>query len=99
MIYQVLSSLLKGMALFLYLYSWLIVIEGFLTIFSRPKDKYAEWKTVLKKMTDPINNIFRRVARTMGGAKMPIDLSPIVSLIILWMLSEFLLQLARHIVQ
>ena len=87
MAYPILASLMKRIVFFLNIYSWLIVIDATLTIFSRPKDKDIRLKRLLKKIADPINNVFRKVLRQLGSAAMPVDISPLLSLIAIWIVS------------
>jgi uncharacterized protein YggT (Ycf19 family) len=94
--YLVLASALEGIVLFLHLYSWTIVISATLTLFTRPKDKTSKVKNMLKKLTDPVNNIFRQLIQRLNGEKMVIDISPILSLILIWMISGLLTQLAKY---
>lgn len=95
MLYPIVASLLKGMVFFLHLYSWLIVIDAAFTLFTRPRDKDTRLKQVLRKMADPINNVFRRLLRKMGAATMPVDISPMLSLISLWVLSGLFRKLSN----
>jgi uncharacterized protein YggT (Ycf19 family) len=94
--YLVLASILEGIVLFLYLYSWIIVISATLTLFTRPKDNPSKVKDLLKRMTDPVNDIFRKLIRTFGSGRMIIDISPILSLILVWVISGLLNKLAMH---
>ncbi|MDD4680168.1 MAG: YggT family protein [Clostridia bacterium] len=96
MAFPILASALKGIVLFLHLYSWLIVISAALTLFTRQKDKPGKVKITLKKLTDPINNIFREMMSKPGGKRIPIDISPILSLILIWVISGLLIHLAEY---
>ena len=96
MTYLVLASALEGIVLFLHLYSWVIVISATLTLFTRPKDKPSKVKNMLKKLTDPVNDIFREVIHKLSGKRMFIDISPILSLILIWVISGLLTQLAKY---
>mgnify|MGYP000898253824 CR=1 FL=1 len=97
MLYPIVVSLLKGAALFLDIWSWLIFIHSALTVFARPKDKESKIVKLLGRMTEPINAPFRRLLKRMGTYGMPLDLSPMLSLIALWALSRLLNQLAANL--
>ena len=96
MIYYVLASLLEGVVYFLYLYSWLIVLAGALNLFTRVKDKPGKMKVLLKRLTDPVNDVFRRLLAKLSGRRIPIDVSPILSLIFIWVLSGLMSQLSEY---
>ena len=96
MTYLVLASAIEGIVLFLQLYSWIIVISATLTLFTRPKDKPSKVKNTLKKITDPVNNIFRELIGRLSGKRIIIDISPILSLILIWVISGLLSHLAKY---
>ena len=96
MTFLVLASALEGIVLFLHLYSWIIVISATLTLFTRLKDKPSKVKNKLKSLADPINNIFRELIHKINGRRMIIDISPILSLILIWVISGLLTQLAKY---
>ncbi|HHU79664.1 MAG: YggT family protein [Caldicoprobacterales bacterium] len=90
------AYILKSMVYLLNIYSWLIVFDATLRLFTRPKDKVTELRLLLKRMADPINNIFRKMLRKMGSSGMPVDISPMVSLIAVWVVSNILNHLAGY---
>ena len=94
---QIVASLLKAVALFLDVWSWLIFIQSAFTIFARPKDKESKAVKLLSRMTEPVNGLFRRLLRRTGVYGMPVDISPMLSLIALWAFSRLLNQLAENL--
>jgi uncharacterized protein YggT (Ycf19 family) len=96
LLYPIVASLLRGMVLFLNLYSWLIVIDAAFTLFTKPKDGSTRLKQVLREMTDPINNVSRKLLQKFGATLMPIDISPMLSLIFLWVLSGLFRNLSHR---
>ena len=91
------ASLLKRIVLFLDIWSWLILIQSALTIFVRPADQESRIVKLLTRITEPINGPFRRLLKKTGVLGMPVDLSPMLSLIALWALSRLLNQLSKSI--
>ena len=96
MLSSFIAALLKRIADILYLYSWLIVLNTALTLFTRVKDMNKDnyIKNLLKKLTDPVNNVFRYILRTLGWYAMPLDLSPMLSIIAVWVVQALLLKLS-----
>jgi uncharacterized protein YggT (Ycf19 family) len=96
-LFQIAASLLKGAVLFLYVYSWLIVIQSALLVFTRPKDKESKALLLLRRAAEPVNGPFRRLLHRTEASKMPVDISPMLSLAALWVLSQLLNQLAEKL--
>jgi uncharacterized protein YggT (Ycf19 family) len=92
---QIAASMLKGAALFLYAYSWLIALQAALTIFERPNSQKFRFSKFLNSISEPVNNPFRKLLRRWGASRMPVDLSPMLSLIALWALSRLLNKIAE----
>ncbi|HHU48422.1 MAG: YggT family protein [Caldicoprobacterales bacterium] len=88
MLSTITACFLKGVMLFLNLYSWLIVIDVTYALFTKPKDKNSRPMQVLRNMTDPVNNVFRRMLRRHGVVNMPVDISPLLSLIAIWVIYQ-----------
>lgn len=95
MFFQIVALMLDGAVLFLNVYSWLIVIHSAFTVFKRPKDKETKALMLLGRITEPVNGPFRRLLHSLGASKMPVDLSPLLSLAAVWVLSQLLNQLAE----
>jgi len=83
------------MVYILNLYSWIIVVNTVLTLFTRPKDKDNDVKILFRKLTDPVNNIFRKFLRSLGWYGRPVDVSPMLSLIAIWIAMMMLQELSR----
>jgi uncharacterized protein YggT (Ycf19 family) len=97
MLSQIAASLLKGAVLFLDAFSWLIVIQSALTVFARPKDKSSKAAILLKRITEPVNIPFRRLMNRLGASRMPVDISPMLSLAALWILARVLEHFAENL--
>jgi len=93
---QIAAAMLKGAALALYVYSWLIALEAAFTIFERPNSKKHGIVKFFNSISDLINNPFRKLLKRWGAVGMPVDLSPFLSLTVLWVLSRFLNKIAEN---
>jgi uncharacterized protein YggT (Ycf19 family) len=91
------ASLLKRIVLFLDIWSWLILIQSALTIFTHPGDQESRAVKLLTRITEPINGPFRRLLKKTGVLGMPVDMSPMLSLITLWVLSRLLNLLSESV--
>jgi uncharacterized protein YggT (Ycf19 family) len=89
LLFPIILYTLKGIVIFLNIYSWFIVLDAAFTLFSRPKDKDNRLKLILRKIVDPVNNIFRKELRKRGTVAMPADISPLLSLIVIWIVIGF----------
>ena len=69
------------------MYYFLIFVRLIISWF--PVDQYNEWVKILKKLTDPYLNIFRKFIPPIGM----IDISPIVALFVLNLLENILFRL------
>ena len=97
MIYLIIASVLKGLLLFLNLYSWIIVADAVFTIFTRPKNRDNILKQILRRIADPLNRVFRKALRKLSAA-MPVDLSPMLSLVAIWILYQLIHQFYEHLI-
>jgi len=98
LLFRIIAFLLKGIILFLNFYSWIIVVDAVFILFTRPKDKNNRVKQILRKITNPINNVFRKALRYIGAATAPVDFSPMLSLIVIWIVTQLINQLYKYFI-
>lgn len=73
------------------LYYILIFVRIIMSWF--PVDQYSEWVRILKKLTDPYLDIFRKIIPPIGM----IDISPIIALFVLNLIENILFRLMLSI--
>lgn len=98
MTYPILLALVNGLIWFLNLISWLIVVSAVLSFFLHPRHRV---QVLLRRITEPFVLPFRLLLRRfMGRApRMPLDLSPLLALIGLWVLMSILQRLSFYILR
>ncbi|HEY9880435.1 MAG TPA: YggT family protein [Leptolyngbyaceae cyanobacterium] len=79
------AALINGLAIFLQIYTVLLIIRILLTWFPNV-DWYAQPFATLSQLTDPYLNIFRSIIPPLGG----IDLSPILAFLLLQVVGSLL---------
>jgi uncharacterized protein YggT (Ycf19 family) len=92
--YQITRSLIEGVILFLNIYSWIIVINSLLSFILDPRHRV---RMFLKRITDPILAPFRMLAQRMGAFQLPIDFTPMLALICIWLLISLLNRLSFYL--
>jgi len=95
LIYQVLASFIKAVIIFLDILSWLLVINVLLSFFIAPKHPVRK---LLKKVTDPVIDPIRQLTKKYGSTRMPIDIAPMLALIVIWVVSSLLSKLLLFVV-
>ncbi len=94
MTYPIIRSLFLSIILFLNIVSWVIVANSLLSFFMDPKHRI---RVLLGRITNPILAPFRLLTRRMGPSRMPLDFSPMLALIAIWILISIIERFSAYL--
>lgn len=92
---QVIVAVLEGVAWFLNIFTWLIIINALLSWVLDPNHQI---RMLISRIIDPVIRPFRALTRGMSSSTMPIDFSPILAYVVLLIIIKLLERLQNLLV-